>query len=79
MTWDMSPDPGPEQGTVYIPGTPGAAWTDEEISTTRKRVQQMITPEWDAKDDMYNPDWSDTTKVDIIDQIYFINCLYFRE
>lgn len=29
------PNPGPEMDTVYIPGTPGAAWTKEEVETTR--------------------------------------------
>ena len=29
------PNPGPEMDTVYIPGTPGAAWTKEEVESTR--------------------------------------------
>ena len=29
----MSPDPGPELDTRYVPGSPGAAWSEEEIST----------------------------------------------
>ena len=29
------PNPGPEMDTVYIPGTPGAAWTMEEVESTR--------------------------------------------
>ena len=28
-------NPGPEMDTVYIPGTPGAKWTKEEVETTR--------------------------------------------
>ena len=63
MTYDMTPDAGPEQDTVYQPGTPGASWTDEEVSTTRRRVLQMISPEWDVKEAMLNNDFSDTTKV----------------
>ena len=35
MTTDMTPNPGPEMGTVYIPGTPGGQWSPEEIDFTR--------------------------------------------
>ena len=28
-------NPGPEMDTVYIPGTSGAAWTEEEVKYTR--------------------------------------------
>ena len=34
LTEDEEPDPGPSLDTVYVPGTPGAAWTVEEIQTT---------------------------------------------
>ena len=49
MTTDMTPDPGPEMDTVYQPGTPGAQWSAEEVDTTRQRIIQMISPEWDVK------------------------------
>lgn len=37
----MSPDPGPELDTRYVPGSPGAAWSEAEISTTRARILQV--------------------------------------
>ena len=52
MTADMTPTLGPEMDTVYQPGTPGGQWTDEQISTTRHRVFQMIHPDWQVKKDM---------------------------
>ena len=36
-------NPGPEMGTVYIPGTPGAAWTMEEVESTRLKTFQHPT------------------------------------
>ena len=41
MTYDMVPDFGPELDTVYIPGQPGAGWSEEEITTTRFRILQV--------------------------------------
>ena len=35
MTKDMTPNPGPEMDTAYIPGTPGGQWSEEEIEITR--------------------------------------------
>ena len=49
MTPDMVPNPGPEMETVYIPGNPGGQWTPEEIDSTRRRVTQMIHPDWEMK------------------------------
>ena len=42
LTWEEEPDPGPSLDTVYVPGTPGAAWTVEEIETTRERILQVM-------------------------------------
>ena len=52
MHRDETPDPGPEEDTVYVPGTPGGSWTEEEVASTRLRVLQMIHPDWDVKKDM---------------------------
>merc|ERR1719219_1531775 len=52
MTADMTPTLGPEMNTVYQPGTPGGQWTDEQVKTTRRRVLQMIHPDWQVKVDM---------------------------
>jgi len=45
----MDPTPGPEMDTVYQPGTTGGSWTDDEVSATRRRVLQMIHPNWSIK------------------------------
>ena len=47
----MTPTPGPVTDAAYQPGTPGAQWTDDEVSATRLRVLQMIHPNWDIKKD----------------------------
>ena len=49
MTKDMTPTPGPEKDTVYQPGTPGGQWTPEEVDTTKRRILQMIHPDWKVK------------------------------
>ena len=36
-----SPDPGPTLDSVYVPGSPGADWTDEEVHVTRMRILQV--------------------------------------
>ena len=36
------PNPGPEMDTVYIPGTPGAAWTMEEVESTRYKLFERL-------------------------------------
>ena len=41
LTYDESPTPGPELASVYVPGTPGAAWTEDEIKSTRLRILQV--------------------------------------
>jgi len=53
LTHKMSATSGPESDDVYQPGAPGGAWTDEEVATTRRRIFQMIHPDWDVKKDMY--------------------------
>ena len=35
MTKEEEPNPGPERDTVYVPGTPGGQWTNEEVDATR--------------------------------------------
>jgi len=51
---DMSPDPGPELDTVYVPGSPGAAWSEAEIRSTRARILQAIHPDWDVMKELYD-------------------------
>jgi len=53
MTTDDTPTAGPEMpDTVYVPGTPGAPWTDQEVASTRKRILMMIFPDWTVKYNM---------------------------
>ena len=54
MHRDETPNPGPDEDTVYVPGTPGGSWTEEEVTSTRLRVLQMIYPDWDVKINMIN-------------------------
>ena len=54
LTHDVSPNPGPELTSVYVPGTPGASWTEDEIKSTRLRILQAIHPDWDVQKDLYN-------------------------
>ena len=53
MTSEMSPNSGPNLDTVYVPGTSGADWNDEEIETTRYRILQAIHPDWGVKNEMF--------------------------
>ena len=41
MRSGTAPDPGPTLDSVYVPGTPGADWTDEEVHVTRMRILQV--------------------------------------
>ena len=42
LTVDETPTSGPDLDTAYVPGTPGAAWTETEIESTRLRILQAI-------------------------------------
>ena len=47
----MDPDFGPTLDTVYVPGNPGAAWTGDEIESTRQRPalqRSQITDQTDV-------------------------------
>ena len=53
LTVDEAPDPGPALDTAYVPGNPGATWTEEEIESTRLRILQAIHPDWNVQKEMY--------------------------
>ena len=53
LTVDEAPDPGPTLDTAYVPGHPGAEWTEAEIESTRLRILQAIHPDWDVMKEMY--------------------------
>ena len=45
MRSGTAPDPGPTLDIAYVPGTPGADWTDEEVHVTRMRILQVALGE----------------------------------
>ena len=45
-----------------MPGNPGAAWTEEEIESTRFRILQAIHPDWDVQKEMYGVSGMLTTR-----------------
>ena len=49
---DEATDSGPVLSTVYVPGSKGGVWTDHEVASTRRRVLQMIHPNWGVQRDM---------------------------
>ena len=52
MTTDDIPTPGPEKDTVYQPGTPGGDWDEGEVASTKRRIMQLIDPDWKVKVEM---------------------------
>ena len=52
MTTDDTPTPGPEKDTVYQPGTPGGDWNEGEVASTKRRIMQLIDPDWKVKVEM---------------------------
>merc|ERR1719331_3045639 len=67
--------------TVYIPGTPGGAWTKEEVESTRRRVMKMITPIWKEKMDMgiWNPWEKTTTDENKLIRLAFHDCIPYED
>ena len=53
LTWEEDPDPGPSLASVYVPGSPGSAWTGAEIESTRARILQAMDPDWEIQYNMY--------------------------
>ena len=45
VTGDVCPNYDPGIGQGYIPGTPGASWTTEEILIVKEKVMAMIHPD----------------------------------
>ena len=48
LKW-ATPNSGPVGEAPYVPGTPGAQWTNEEVLSTRLRIFQMIHPNWNVR------------------------------
>merc|ERR1712198_793611 len=44
---------GPELDTVYVPGKPGASWTDEDVEITRMRILMAAHPDWEVNKQLY--------------------------
>ena len=53
LTSDEVPTSGPSLDTAYVPGTPGAEWTGDEIKNTRNRILQAIHPDWETQYNMF--------------------------
>ena len=53
LTSDEVPTSGPSLDTTYVPGTPGAEWTGDEIKNTRNRILQAIHPDWETQYNMF--------------------------
>merc|ERR1719468_814099 len=83
MTYDMEPTLGPELDSVYKPGTAGGAWNDGEVAITRRRIVQMIHPDWNIKTDMYRQDKTDTTIGQITENVLlrlvFHDCMRYAD
>ena len=75
----MSPNPGPSLDSVYVPGTPGADWTDEEIESTRYRILQAIHPDWAVKYEMFgeNQQGRDGVSENKILRLVFHDCVKY--
>jgi len=81
MTSDMTPNLGPDMGTVYQPGTSGGQWSADEVETTRQRILQMIHPVWKVKDDMgtkFNDDTGHVTE-NVLMRLAFHDCIPYTD
>ena len=57
--------------TVYVPGTPGGSWTPEEISITRQKILQMLSPVEEVINANYD-DWNDEKSIAKLSENSFI-------
>ena len=63
LTHDVSPNPGPALASVYVPGSPGASWSEDEIKSTRLRILQVHETQTDEDillcfyHQAIHPDW----------------------
>jgi len=68
---------------VYQAGTSGGPWSEEEVASTRQRVLQMIHPDWDVKEEMYQLDKTDSTKGEISENVLlrlvFHDCMRYTD
>ena len=82
MEVGMDPDPGPTLDTAYVPGTPGADWTEEEIESTRLRILQAIHPDWQVQTDMYGSViWRTAVKIteNKVMRLVFHDCMRYTD
>ena len=69
--------------TVYVPGTPGGSWTPEEISITRQKILQMLSPVEEVNQANYD-DWNDEIRRVKVNENSFIrlgfhDCLRYED
>jgi hypothetical protein len=74
-----TPTPGPEMATVYQPGTAGGAWTEDEVSTTRARILQMIHPNHNVKRVMYGGQNGRRITENILMRLMFHDCIPYTD
>ena len=79
MTTRDVPDPGPSLDTVYVPGTPGAAWTEEEIESTRYRILQAIHPDHGEQRNLYGLGHGKTVTENRIMRLVFHDCVRYTD
>ena len=77
MTVEISPNLGPSLDSVYLPGTPGADWTDEEIETTRYRILQAIHPDWGVQTDMFGKGRGGSVSENRVMRLVFHDCVKY--
>ena len=79
MTTRDVPDPGPSLDTVYVPGTPGAAWTEDEIESTRYRILQAIHPDHGEQRNLYGLGHGKTVTENRIMRLVFHDCVRYTD
>ena len=68
--------------TVYVPGTPGGSWTSEEISITRQKLFQMMSPVPELMKLNYDDIWDDkphTLTENSLIRLGFHDCLRYPD
>ena len=76
---DEAPTPGPDLDTAYEPGKPGAAWTEEELESTRLRILQAIHPDWEVQEEMFGIRTSVVATENRIMRLVFHDCVRYTD
>ena len=79
LLYNETPDSGPTLDTAYVPGNPGAAWTGEELESTRLRILQAIHPDWGVQTDMFGIRTSVVATENRIMRLVFHDCVRYTD